>query len=166
MFQALKQLADKAALSITITTEGEEMTVTVIPKPKEGETGALSVPIQLTGTPAELDAEFTTAIRGFTAARTTIAEQMAAAEAQLKAAAKEAEDARKAKTKQVTKPVASKPSAATSLADQMCGDDDEGCCGGGGCEGVVPPIKAEPAVAAVSSSPAVSGASSLESLFD
>lgn len=86
-------LANVSALNITLTSASDgQITVTVLPTPKKESAKALATPLQLTGTPEELDAEFANLIAQTTATRKSLAEQLEAAEAVLAAAQKEASD--------------------------------------------------------------------------
>ena len=65
MFQELVPLvkaSDKVV--ITLSMQGDEMTVVVAPTVSKPDDAALVAPIALTATPAELDAEFANAIGG------------------------------------------------------------------------------------------------------
>lgn len=139
MFTALQTLlATLASLTVSLAanTDGT-ITVTVIPKGgKEGNT--LDTPLTLTGTAAELDEGFAGILTSYANKRQNLSEQLAATEAILEAAQKEAAD--KAK-KSIAKP-ANKTSA--PITDEEAGsgdeDDDEG---GASCTASTSPISTE-----------------------
>ncbi len=120
MFTALQTLlATLASLTVSLVanTDGT-ITVTVIPKGgKEGNT--LDTPLTLTGTAAELDEGFAGILTRYANKRQNLSDQLAATEAILEAAQKEAAD--KAK-KSIAKP-ANKTSA--PITDEAEGLDDE-----------------------------------------
>lgn len=121
MFQELSAfLAHLASLSLTLVgnTDGT-LTVTVTPKGAKV-AGALDTPLSLTGTPAELDAEFANILASYSAKRLSLAEQVAATEAILEAAKNEATEKAKKSIAKPSKTVPAK-SAATGGADE---DDD------------------------------------------
>ena len=104
MFSDLHQLALQTPFNLMVTAEGELLTLTVMPRknPKTADDdisrAALSLPLQLTGTPVELEAEFTTLLMNYRSSRASLAEQLAATDAVLKQAKDDA--AAKAKTPQ------------------------------------------------------------------
>ncbi|MDO9054384.1 MAG: PRTRC system protein E [Gallionella sp.] len=112
-------LATLASLTVSLAanTDGT-ITVTVIPKGgKEGNT--LDTPLTLTGTAAELDEGFAGILTSYANKRQNLFEQLAATEAILEAAQKEAAD--KAK-KSIAKPA---NKTAAPVADEAVGSDDE-----------------------------------------
>jgi len=118
LFSDLSPLVNSCS-SITIAiAAGSDGTVnvTVIPKAKYGQNAVLSTPLSLTGTLAELDAEFAQLVMGFTSKRATLAEQLEATNVILEAAK---QDAAKSATRK-------KPSkTAKDESEQSNGDDDE-----------------------------------------
>ena len=128
MFTALQTLlATVAGLSISIVANKDDtITVTVIPKAKkEGGDAALNTPLQLTGTAAELDAEFVGIVANYSNKRMSLSEQLEATESILEAAKKEASTkATKAikKGSGATAPATSATSTETSSASD---DGDE-----------------------------------------
>lgn len=126
MFQALLPLLKGGAMNLSLTGNADN-TITVLVAPK-GE-GALSQPLVLTGTAAELDAEFVSSISSYTSTRVDLKAQLEATEAVLKAAKEEsAGKAVKAITKQGNNAVTVKPKGSTSesvMDDEEGGGDDE-----------------------------------------
>ena len=120
MFTVLQTLlATLASLTVSLAanTDGT-ITVTVIPKGgKEGNT--LDTPLTLTGTAAELDEGFAGILTSYANKRQNLSDQLAATEAILEAAQKEAAD--KAK-KSIAKPA---NKTAAPVADEAVGSDDE-----------------------------------------
>lgn len=102
MFAELLPLIKQRRLLIIVeqAAEGDLIAVNVIPKPiKDGEDPALSTPLSptmLKGTAEELDASMPEALRSFVAHNLSLAEQIAAAEAERKAETQKAEAERKA----------------------------------------------------------------------
>jgi PRTRC genetic system protein E len=89
-FQELKSLLDGcAALAVTLSSAREGLiTVTVRPTPKDAE--ALVIPLVLTGTAEELDAQFVGLLRSFADEHQSLAEQLEATRNILEAAKKDA----------------------------------------------------------------------------
>lgn len=109
MFTELAPLAKSTTLNVIVTAEGENLRVIVMPKAaKEGENPALSTPLSLVGTPAELDAQFATIITGYTASRTSLEEALLASQTVMEAAKK---DSVSAAAKKTTKAATSTPAA-------------------------------------------------------
>lgn len=94
LFQSLQELSRSTHIVCMISGEGDDlMKVTVMPKPaKEGENPALSTPLQLVGTPRELDEKFAEVLTSYTASRTSLIESLAASQAVMDAAKKDATD--------------------------------------------------------------------------
>ena len=120
MFQELNKLLvslTSLTLSLAANQDGT-LTVTVTPKGAKV-SGALDTPLSLTGTAAELDEGFAGILASYTAKRQDLSDQLAATEAILEAAKKEAAD--KAK-KSIAKPAKSSTPVA---ADEDDGSDNE-----------------------------------------
>jgi PRTRC genetic system protein E len=124
MFVALETLVRSVGkLSLSLSMQGDEMRVIVMP---QGETKepALRQPLILTAPPAELDAGFIDSLQGFSSARKSLAEQVAATAAILESAEKsQAGKAQKTLAK-ASKPALPAPSSAGSESDST-DDDDE-----------------------------------------
>lgn len=86
MFQSLQSLLAGGTLTLAITAN-KDGTITVLTVPT-GE-GALSQPLALTATAAELDAQFADAIGTFSASRKSLVEQMETTAAVIAAAKQE-----------------------------------------------------------------------------
>jgi PRTRC genetic system protein E len=93
MFKDLHQLALQTPLSMMVTAEGELLTLTILPGKQANTTAtdgidrtALTQPLQLTGTPDELMAEFSILLGRFGAERLSLSQQLDAAAAVIKAA--------------------------------------------------------------------------------
>ncbi|MHB0991691.1 MAG: PRTRC system protein E [Burkholderiales bacterium] len=130
MFAELKPLLDNC-FSVTIVLAAgsdDTLSVTVIPKAKDGQNAVLSTPLALTGTLAELDAEFAGLVTGFAAKRITLAQQLEATETILEAAKQEAAKSAVSGKKKAL------PKLSSGVTDDDGGNDDDddqgvGCCG-------------------------------------
>jgi len=109
----LVRAADKVVLTLTIT--GEAMTVVVMPVIKNAADSALTTPLSLTATPAELDAEFAATLTGVTASHRSLAEQAEATKSILDAA----------KTTQSSKATKALAKAATPSGGAATDDEDD-----------------------------------------
>jgi PRTRC genetic system protein E len=119
MFVPLQQLLSQSpSLSLSITGQGNNLTVVVMPKPTAGDSAALAQPLRLTGTAEELDAGFVEALTQFSTARLSVVEQVEATKAVLEAGRKESA----AKASSAIRK-AGKPSTASAPAPSS--DDDD-----------------------------------------
>lgn len=127
-FQSLKKLLDgaQAVTVIMVTADEGRVAVTLIAKLDEKADTVLARPLSLIGTPEELDAEWGGLIGGYATVRRSLAEQLAAAKAEMEAAAKAS--AKKPVT--AAKTVAPAKPAAVSIDDLVPDDessaDDDG----------------------------------------
>ncbi len=116
MFEELYALATSATLAMVISADEKtgKMTINVVPKPKKdmGEP-ALTKDLSLTATPADFDAGFVDALKGYREVRQSLAEQAEATQEVLQAA--KAASAKKA-GEAMTKAVKPAPAAATTKA--------------------------------------------------
>lgn len=80
----LVRASDKVV--ITLTMQGDSMSVVVLPVIKSAADAALTTPLSLSATPMELDAEFAAAVAGVTASHRSLAEQVEATKSILDAA--------------------------------------------------------------------------------
>ena len=138
LFRQLEPLLAHRAVMITVSKlEGDQLQVNVCPRQlKEGENSALTIPLCVTSTAAELDAELVSQISGFVASHVGLNTNLTAIEKEIaeveKAAREEAKKKHKAGGKGGTKavgtsatppPVTSKPEPAPppnlSLFDQQ-----------------------------------------------
>ena len=118
--QPLLSTVTSLTLSMVLNTDGS-ISVTVIPK--GAKLGCpLDTPLPLTGTAAELDVGFAGMLTSYAAKRQDLSDQLAATEAILDAAKKEAAD--KAK-KSIAKPAKSSTPVATDEDEDDGSDDDE-----------------------------------------
>lgn len=118
-FQELKSLLNGcAALAVTLSSSREgAITVTVRPTPKDAKDAeALAIPLVLTGTAEELDAQFVGLLQSYAEEHQSLAEQLEATRNILEAAKK---DASKKAEGAIRK---SAPAKMTPAADD---DDDE-----------------------------------------
>lgn len=116
MFTTLAPLATKNPLSLTISVDEDGvMTVVLLPR---GD-GAMSTPLALTATPAELDEGFADVVNKFVATRSSLAEQLAAAEAMMQSAANDVT------VKAAKKAVAGSSKAATVRANPVTDEDPD-----------------------------------------
>lgn len=113
----LVRATDKVVITLSMT--GDAMSVVVMPVIKNAADAALTTPVSLTATPAELDAEFAVAITAVTDAHRSLAEQAEATKSILDAA--KTTQSSKA-TKALAK--AASPSSAASSSDSEDDDDD------------------------------------------
>jgi len=122
MFQELNNmLVSLTSLTLSLAANPDNtITVTVTPKGAKV-SGALDTPLSLTGTAAELDEGFAGILSGYTTKRQDLSDQLAATEAIMEAARKEAAD--KAK-KSIAKPAKSSTPVAADEDDD--GSDNEG----------------------------------------
>jgi PRTRC genetic system protein E len=127
MFVALQQLLSQSpSLSMSITGQGNNLTVVVMPKPTAGDSAALAQPLRLTGTAEELDAGFVEALTQFSTARLSVVEQVEATKAVLEAGRKESASKATSAIKKAGKSSTASPPAPTSDDDDQ-GESATGC---------------------------------------
>lgn len=113
----LVRAADKVVLTLSMT--GDAMTVVVMPVIKNAADAALTTPLSLTATPAELDAEFAAAVTAVTDSHRSLAEQAEATKSILDAA-------KTTQSSKATKALAKAASPASSgSSSESVEDDDE-----------------------------------------
>ena len=139
-FTALMGLLSSVDCLVVSLTSNSDGTITVFAQQKGGDiTSPLNIGLPLTGTPEELDAEFSTLVAGYTAKRKSLTEQLEETNAILEASTKEASaKAVKALSGKSSNKVAVPPPG----GDRDLDDDDEG-------NDVVPPATAAAPVVAV-----------------
>lgn len=128
MFAELYELATAATLSMLISADEKRgtLTISVMPKPRKdyGE-AALTKDLTLTATPAEFDADFVVALKGYREARAGLIEQAEATkevlDAAKDAAAKKAAEA----TSKASRPAGKSSAMPPSTADQDDSDAEE-----------------------------------------
>lgn len=127
MFKEIEAMMGEETLSVSliVAKNKDGLSVTVLPKSKEGADQALSTPLALQGTAEELDAEFVGLLTGYSGARKSLSEQAADTAAVLEAAkaasAKKGQDA----LKKSATPAAGKGPKAPATQPCDAGGDDE-----------------------------------------
>ena len=118
MFVELMPLHAGRVVCIMVSRiDDQTMRVILLPKAaKEGENTALSTPLCFTGTPQELDANFSQQLTTYANCHASLGSTLAEAVAQMEAAAKAAREEAKRKAKPKAGGEAEKPAAATSLS--------------------------------------------------
>ena len=170
MFKSLDELVRlRGSLSLLISPEGEDkLRVFILPATATAPQGAepeeaLRQPLSLCATPEELDAGFVGAVSGYTAAMTTLQQQVNDTLAVIDAAKKtQQKRAANALTGKAGAPKASgaspgfKPNIASSDDDGDDGgdDDDSGASGDANAAPATPPTEAASAASAKDSAPA------------
>lgn len=128
LFKSLQDLSRSTQIVCIISSDTDSlMKVTVMPKPaKDGENPALSTPLQLVGTPEELDAQFAEVLTSYTATRTSLAESLAASQTVMEAAKKDAtEKAAKVASAKTSTPATGAAAPRTeSVSDEESGDEE------------------------------------------
>lgn len=102
MFKQLAPIINAGtSLCIMVSAAPEgNLTVTILPQSKDGQSTALSTPLSVTATPDELDAELPAALTSYVGHRTSLAETLENVKTIMEAAGKTAsEQATKAATK-------------------------------------------------------------------
>ena len=120
MFQELMPLLSQRVLVLTLSrVNSEEICLNVIPRllkaDEKIENNALTTPLSLTGTPAELDQDLPRQLTEFVASHLELSSTLQSAKAEMAAAAKTAKDA--ARKSAAAKPGSSSISAATAPSD-------------------------------------------------
>ncbi|ABF13099.1 conserved hypothetical protein (plasmid backbone) (plasmid) [Cupriavidus metallidurans CH34] len=113
----LVRASDKVV--ITLTMQGDTMSAVVMPVIKNAADAALTTPVVLSATAAELDAEFANAVTSVTAAHRSLAEQAEATKSILDAA----------KTTQSSKATKALAKAASGSGSSDGNDDDDNDAG-------------------------------------
>lgn len=155
MFGTLKTLLESSAVTLMLTSDGDKITVTVIPKPKDEKAEAsLKTPLVISGTADELDEGFAEVLAGYVSSHKSLAEQLAETQAILDQAKKDS----------AAKAVKSAPKAANPKAVTLDELDDEE--DGEACEQpeVTPASSAKPETA-TKAKPEVTSALDLASLL-
>jgi PRTRC genetic system protein E len=108
-------LAGRVVCIMASRIDDHTMRVILLPKPaKEGENTALCTPLCFTGTPQELDTNFSQQLTTYATCHASLGSTLAEAVAQMEAAAKTAREEAKRKAKPKACGEAEKPAAATS----------------------------------------------------
>ena len=124
MFKELQPLLSTlASLTVSLVSNADD-TITVTVTPHGAKTGnVLDTPLSLTGTAAEFDEGFAEQLNSYVPKRQTLADQLAATEAILEVAQKEAAD--KAK-KSIAKPAKKSSTPASDNSENSEDDNNEG----------------------------------------
>lgn len=126
MFEVLKNLLAASAKGVSVIfNQDGSVTVTVFPKVAEGTDAVLQSPLVLTGTVEELDQEFASILAANIGKRLTLAEQLAANNAVMEAAATEAAAKATKAVAKASKPAAKTPTVVATASDSGDGDGDE-----------------------------------------
>lgn len=112
---ALVRASEKVV--VTLTMQGDLMSVVVVPVIKNAADAALTTPLALSATPAELDEGFAQALAGVSAARQSLAEQAEATKSILEAA-------KSSQSSKATKALA-KAAAPSDASDSQDDSEDE-----------------------------------------
>jgi PRTRC genetic system protein E len=106
MFKELAPLLRQRSILLTVTHVGEDQfRVNIIPKKKQdSENDALTTPVSVTGTPAELDAELPQTLTTFVASHLELKNNLERAKAEMEAVAKAAQEEARNKAKNNKKP--------------------------------------------------------------
>jgi PRTRC genetic system protein E len=110
MFKELVPVLRDRAVLLTVTlVETDQIRVNIVPKKlKDGDNDALTIPLSVTGTAEELDAELSSTIVGFVGSHLQMKNTLEKAKAEMDAASKAAQAEARAKSKTPIKPVPSK----------------------------------------------------------
>lgn len=135
MFEELYALATSATLAMVISVDERtgRMTINVVPRPKKdiGEL-ALTKDLSLTATPAEFDAGFVDALKGYREARESLAEQAEATQEVLQAAKTASMKKAGEAMKKAAKPAPAPKAAPTPMPPDAADDLDDGAQAPGG----------------------------------
>ncbi|WP_434034765.1 PRTRC system protein E [Cupriavidus sp. a3] len=112
----LVRASDKVV--VTLSMQGDVMSVVVLPVIKNAADAALTSPLVLSATPAELDAEFASAVTSVSEAHRSLAEQAEATKSILDAA-------KSTQSSKATKALAKAASPSASEASSASDDDNE-----------------------------------------
>jgi PRTRC genetic system protein E len=120
MFKELAPYLRQRAVLLTVThLEEDQIRVNVIPqKLKDGENAALTTPLTVTGTAAELDRDLPATLVNFVSAHLELRNTLDRAKAEMDAAAKTAQAEARSKAKTTAKKESTKPET-TSLIDTL-----------------------------------------------
>lgn len=122
---ALVRASEKVV--VTLTMQGDLMSVVVVPVIKNAADAALATPLALSATPAELDEGFAQALAGVTAARQSLAEQAEATKSILEAA-------KSSQSSKATKALAKAAAPSDASDSQQDSEDESKPQGGAGGE--------------------------------
>lgn len=113
MFRELEPIVKSTMIQILISSEGDKMRVMVMPKAVDGQNPALSAPLSLLGTSAELDEKLPEILTNYTECRQSLEDSLANVKLVMDAAKQDAMDKAKAK------------SAGNAISVDFANDDEE-----------------------------------------
>jgi PRTRC genetic system protein E len=131
--QIMTLLAHCASVNIlAVQTPEGALSLTFIPKAKEGGAASMAAPFNLTGSPEELESGIASALEKINGGRATLAEQVEATNTLLAQAAKDAaEEGSKALKGKPAKPAAPSKVFSATTADEDDSDDESTDTGNG-----------------------------------
>jgi PRTRC genetic system protein E len=107
--ELLPVLRDRAVLLTVTLVDADQIRVNIVPKKiKDGDNDALTIPLSVTGTAQDLDAELSTTIVGFVGSHLQMKNTLEKAKAEMDAASKAAQVEARAKSKTATRSVPAK----------------------------------------------------------
>jgi PRTRC genetic system protein E len=117
MFKELVPILRQRAVLLTVTLlEEEQIRVNIVPKKiKDGDNGALTTPLSVTGTAEELDSELSSTIVSFVASHLQLKNTLQKAKAEMEEAAKQAKADVRSKAQSKSEPT--KAEAKKALGD-------------------------------------------------
>ena len=108
--ELLPVLRDRAVLLTVTLVDADQIRVNIVPKKlKDGDNGALTIPLSVTGTAEDLDSELSSTIVSFVGSHLQMKNTLEKAKAEMDAASKAAQEAARAKSKTPTKTTPPKP---------------------------------------------------------
>ena len=107
--ELLPVLRDRAVLLTVTLVDADQIRVNIVPKKlKDGDNDALTIPLSVTGTAEDLDAELSKTIVGFVGSHLQMKNTLEKAKAEMDAASKAAQVEARAKSKTATRSVPAK----------------------------------------------------------
>jgi PRTRC genetic system protein E len=118
MFKELVPVLRNRAVLLTVTLlDEDQIRVNIVPKKlKDGDNDALTIPLSVTGTAEELDAELSSTIVGFVGSHLQMKNTLEKAKAEMDAASKAAQAEARAKSKTTAKPLPPKTETTQPVA--------------------------------------------------
>ena len=117
--ELLPVLRDRSVLLTVTLVDADQIRVNIVPKKlKDGDNDALTIPLSVTGTAEDLDAELSTTIVGFVGAHLQMKNTLEKAKAEMDAASKAAQAEARARSKTATRSVPAKPVEPVKAAPQ------------------------------------------------
>jgi len=118
MFKELLPILRDRAVLLTVTlVDTDQIRVNIVPKKlKDSDNDALTIPLSVTGTAEDLDAELSPTIISFVGSHLQMRNSLEKAKTEMDAASKAAQADARAKTKTTTKPAPAKPESTQPAA--------------------------------------------------